>query len=189
MRDDRLPPGQRWIDDPVIYDIAAVAPLDAGTARLALSGAVARPAELVWKDLLGLPQRRIVRDFHCVTKWSVKDIAWEGVAARTLIDLVEPAGDVSWVLAVGREGYATSVPYEHFAREGSLVAMRMNGELLPPEHGAPLRLVIPSLYAWKSAKYLVSLRFLASQERGFWEQRGYHDVGDPWREERFHGVR
>ncbi len=186
--ENRLPPGQRWIDAPIVYDIAHVPPINVEDARLLLAGAVARERSLRWAELAGLPTFSVMRDFHCVTRWSVKDVIWEGIATRTLVDLVEPTPDASWILAVGRDGYTTGVPYDHFIAEGSLVATRMNGESLLPEHGHPLRLVIPSLYAWKYAKYLAEIRFLTERPRGFWEERGYHDVGDPWREERFRGV-
>jgi len=112
-------------------------------------------------------------------------MAWEGVAASELVRLVQPSPDVRWVLAIGRDGYTTNVPYESFARPDTIVADRMGGSPLPREHGAPLRLVVPSLYAWKSAKYVEAIEFHRDLVRGFWEERGYHDRGDPWLEERF----
>ncbi len=123
-------------------------------------------------------------DFHCVTRWSVPDLRWEGVLARTIIELCRPKEEVRWVLAYGREGYSTNVPYGYFAQEDTILAHKLNGKPLPPENGWPLRLVVPSLYAWKSAKYLVRLEFTREKRQGYWEERGYHDVGDPWKEER-----
>ena len=161
------------------------APIELSEARLRLTGAVANERELTWADLEALPRIAVTRDFHCVTRWSVKDIAWRGIATRTLVDLARPLPGVTWVLALCREGYTTGIPYERFVAEDSLVATHMNDKPLAPEHGQPLRLVVPSLYAWKYAKYLAELRFLTERRRGFWEERGYHDVGDPWREERF----
>lgn len=184
---ERLPPGQRWIDEPIVYDIAHVPPIDSSEARLRLTGEVENEIALTWPDLEALPWVSGMRDFHCVTGWSVKDVVWEGIATRTLVDLAKPLSTVTWMLAICREGYTTSIPYEHFIAEESLVATRRNGKPLLPEHGHPLRLVVPSLYTWKYAKYLTELRFLRRRQRGFWEERGYHDVGDPWREERFHG--
>ncbi len=181
----RLPPGQRWIDHLVPYDIGPVPPLDLHQFRLRLTGEVDNPVELNWDELMRLPQVEIQQDFHCVTGWSVADVRWEGVPARAVIALVRPHADVRWVMALGREGYSTNVPYEHFARETTVLAYRMNGQPLAPENGAPLRLVVPSLYAWKSAKYLMELRFMRERRRGYWEERGYHDVGDPWQEERY----
>jgi DMSO/TMAO reductase YedYZ molybdopterin-dependent catalytic subunit len=182
---ERLPPGQRWIDEPVVYDITGVPPINSFDAQLRLTGAVANELVLTRPDLDALPRVSVTRDFHCVTRWSVKDVEWEGISTRTLVNLAKPLRNVTWVLAVCREGYTTGVPYEHFVDEDSLVATHRNGAPLRPGHGHPLRLVVPSLYAWKSAKYLTELRFLTERQRGFWEERGYHDVGGPWREERF----
>jgi DMSO/TMAO reductase YedYZ molybdopterin-dependent catalytic subunit len=186
MAQGKLPPGQEWVERPIVYDIAAVPPADLATFRLRLHGAVAEPVDLSWAAISALPHKRVVRDFHCVTTWSVRSVAWEGVLTSELIRLVRPDPDVRWVLARGRDGYTTSVPYDGFSHLDSLVAVRMNGEALPREHGFPLRLVIPSLYAWKSAKYLDAIEFCRDLSRGFWENRGYHDRGDPWLEERFH---
>lgn len=185
IMESKLPPGQRWIDRPVVYDIAAVPPPNLAGYRLRLGGSVARPVELGWEDIVRLPRTLIVRDFHCVTTWSVRAVAWEGVAATAIVDLVGPDPDVRWVLATGRDGYATSFPYEAFAHPDTLLADRMEGAPLRQEHGFPLRLVVPSLYAWKSAKYVEAIEFRRDPARGFWEERGYHDRGDPWREERF----
>jgi DMSO/TMAO reductase YedYZ molybdopterin-dependent catalytic subunit len=180
-----LPPGQQWIDRPVVYDIAPAPLVDLADFRLRLGGDVKRPAEFTWDDLTRWPRMSIVRDFHCVTTWSVRAIAWEGVAASEIARLARPRRGVRWVIARGRDGYVTNLPYEAFMRADSLMADRMNGHALPPEHGYPLRLIVPSLYAWKSAKYVESIEFRQDLRRGFWEQRGYHDRGDPWREERF----
>jgi DMSO/TMAO reductase YedYZ molybdopterin-dependent catalytic subunit len=188
MTERGLPPGQRWVDRPIVYDIAVVPPIDQSALRLRLHGAVGHPTTLSWAELAAMPRTRIVRDFHCVTTWSVHAVAWEGVAASEFIRLIRPHPDVRWVLARGRDGYAASLPYEAFIHADSLLADRMDGETLPREHGFPLRLVVPSLYAWKSAKYLEELEFRRDLARGFWEQRGYHDRGDPWLEERFHGT-
>ncbi|MFC2083048.1 molybdopterin-dependent oxidoreductase [Candidatus Bipolaricaulota bacterium] len=183
--DERLPAGQRWIEDPVVYVIAAVMPLDSKDYSLRVSGLVQSPNLLSWQRLLDLPCSRIVRDFHCVTTWSVKDVVWEGVRTQHLLDVVSSDPDVRWVIAHGRDGYVTNVPFEHFSHPDSLLAYRMSDGPLSLEHGQPLRLVIPSLYAWKSAKHVNHLEFVSSLRRGFWEQRGYHDRGDPWKQERF----
>lgn len=183
--DEQTPPSrQRWIGEPIVYDIAPVPPIDLSRVWLLLTGAVAIECELDGSDLEALPRIAVTRDFHCGTRWSAKDIAWEGIATRTLVDLAKPLPDTAWVLAVCREGYTTGTPYERLVVEDSLVATHMNGAPLRPEHGHPLRLVVPTLHAWKSAKYLKEPRFLTERERGFLEERGYHSIGDPWREER-----
>jgi len=181
----RLPSGQRWMDAPLVYDIGAVPPVDLADYRLRIHGAAASSLDLSWEDILALPRATIVRDFHCVTFWSVRDVAWEGLRVRDLLDRVVPDPEARWVLVRGRDGYSTSVPIEDFSRPDNLFAYRMNGAPILPEHGHPLRLVIPSLYAWKSAKYVDEVEFIAHLHRGFWEERGYHDRGDPWREERY----
>ncbi|SQD93215.1 Oxidoreductase molybdopterin binding protein [Candidatus Bipolaricaulis anaerobius] len=185
MMPARLPVGQRWVEKPIPYDIGPVPDIALPRFRLRLFGAVGHPGELSWDELLRLPQTTVQADFHCVTGWSVPDLVWEGIPTGAIVDLVRPHPGVTWVIAYGREGYTTNVPYPQFQDAHSLLAHRLNGAPLPPEHGAPLRLVVPSLYAWKSAKYLSALEFLTSFRRGHWEARGYHDVGDPWREERF----
>ncbi|MCS7216184.1 MAG: molybdopterin-dependent oxidoreductase [Candidatus Bipolaricaulota bacterium] len=180
----RLPPGQRWVEELIVYDIGPVPPLDLRDFRLRLVGAVAQPQELTWAELLALPQVQVRADFHCVEGWSVPDLLWEGVSGATLVELVRPDPEAAWVVAYGRDGYSTNVPLPHFARPETVLAHSLNGNPLPLEHGWPLRLVVPSLYAWKSAKYLVALEFRRDLKRGYWEERGYHDVGDPWRGER-----
>lgn len=187
MISSQLPPGQRWVDRPIVYDVAPAGPVDLASFRLRLHGAVRRPLEFSWTDLQALPRTRVARDFHCVTAWSVRAIPWEGVLTAELVGRVEPDSDANWVLARGRDGYSTLVPLDAFAASDSLVAYRMADAPLLPEHGYPLRLVVPSLYAWKSAKYLDELEFLRAPVRGFWEARGYHDRGDPWKEERYRG--
>ncbi len=185
MRIPRLPPGQSWVLEPIVYDIGPVPPVRLGNYRLRLSGAVRNPIELDWPEIQALPRTRVRRDFHCVTTWSVRGILWEGISTRTLLSRVSVAPDARWVLARCRDGYSADVPIDAFAHRDSLLADRMNGSLLAFEHGAPLRLVVPSLYAWKSAKYVEELEFLSARRPGYWENRGYHDRGDPWREERF----
>ncbi len=183
--DSRLPPGQRWVDRPLVYDIGPVPPAKGYDYRLCIWGSVDEPRELDWEAILDLPQESVVADFHCVTRWSVADVRWEGVPARSLLELVRLLPGTLWVMAHGREGYSTDVPLAFFSRSDTLLAHSMNGKPLAQEHGAPLRLVVPSLYAWKSAKYLTGLEFLQHRRPGFWEARGYHPRGDPWREERF----
>lgn len=184
MKEKKLPPGQSWRTDLVVYDVSPVPPIDLRNYRLRLFGQVRNPCELSWEELQNLPRMQIRADLHCVEGWSVSDLMWEGVPASAIIHLARPQPDVAWVLAHGHEGYTTNIPFSYFARPDTVLAFSLNGAPLPPQHGWPLRLVVPSLYAWKSAKYLVALEFLSELRRGYWEEKGYHDVGDPWREER-----
>jgi DMSO/TMAO reductase YedYZ molybdopterin-dependent catalytic subunit len=180
------PPGQTYVDTFPIYDITPRRPtFDASKWRFRVWGAVENRLEMTWEELMSLPAVEVVADFHCVTKWSKKALTWEGIPTREILKLVGPAKDVVQVMAHCMEGYTTNVPVEYFAMEDSLLAFKMNGEPLTPEHGAPLRLVVPQLYAWKSAKYLEGLEFQKDWKPGFWEERGYHLIGDPWEEQRY----
>lgn len=185
MEPERLPPGQRWIDQPIVYEIASPPTVRLAEYALRFVGAVDTPHRWTWGEILEMPCARIVRDFHCVTTWSVRNLAWEGVAARDLVARVGIASEVRWVLAQCLDGYDVSIPYAAFTHPDTLFAYRMNGQVLAQEHGYPVRLVVPSLYAWKSAKFVHTVSFHREPVRGFWEKRGYHDRGDPWNEERY----
>jgi DMSO/TMAO reductase YedYZ molybdopterin-dependent catalytic subunit len=187
-RRDRLPPGQHWIQYPIVYDIVERVPdFDISKYRFKVWGEVRRPLELTYDQILELPSVELVADFHCVTRWSVREIVWEGVPTSEIIKLVEPKPEANFVFVYCLEGYTTNLPYEYFAKEDSILAYRMFGETLPKEHGYPLRLVVPQLYAWKSAKYVWGIEFRKEDRPGYWEERGYHMVGDPWKEQRFWG--
>lgn len=187
LRGQRIPPGQsRTLKWPVL-DASGTPKLDLERWRLSLEGLVARPLTLNWEQFLALPRVRVFSDFHCVTRWSRLGNLWEGVSTRTLVD---QAGGLlpqaRFVLAHGYDhGWTTNLPVEEFLAEDALVAIAHDGEPLAPEHGGPARLVVPRLYAWKSAKWLAGLQFLDQDKAGFWERNGYHMHGDPWREERF----
>ncbi len=185
---DRLPPGQKWIKTPVVYDIVENIPdWDMETYKFKVWGEVKNPIEITYEELLELPSAEVVADFHCVTHWSVPEIVWEGILTRDLLEIVKPMETAQYVLVHCLEGYTTNVPIEYLYKEDSLLAYKMFGKTLPKRHGYPLRLVIPQLYAWKSAKYVWGLEFLDHLVPGYWEVRGYHMVGDPWKEERFWG--
>jgi DMSO/TMAO reductase YedYZ molybdopterin-dependent catalytic subunit len=127
----------------------------------------------------------VLADFHCVTRWSKENMLWEGVSTENIYQLVIPNPEAKFLMIHSMEGYTTNVPLEYFLREDSLFAYNLNGKPIEPEHGFPLRLVIPQLYAWKSAKYVNGVEFMLENKPGFWEVRGYHIKGDPWKEERF----
>ncbi|SHK35838.1 sulfite oxidase-like oxidoreductase [Thermocrinis minervae] len=183
---ERLPPGQRWIPTPIVYDIVDHIPdWDMDSYRLRVFGQVENPLELTYQQVLELPSVQIVADFHCVTRWSVKDIQWEGVPTKVIAELAKVKPTAKYVMIYCLEGYTTNLPIEYFLAEDSLLAYKMNGQVLPKRHGYPLRLVVPKLYAWKSAKYVCGIEFMEEDRPGFWEQRGYHMRGDPWKEERY----
>ena len=186
LREDRLPPGQRWISAPIPYDIVDELPaVDLNSYKLRVWGEVETPLELTYEDLLKMPAVRLIADFHCVTRWSVKDIIWEGVQTIEIANLVKPKSSAKFVMIHCLEGYTTNLPIEYFLAEDSILAYKMNGQVLPRRHGYPIRLVVPQLYAWKSAKYVCGVEFMERDMPGFWEQRGYHMRGEPWKEERY----
>jgi DMSO/TMAO reductase YedYZ molybdopterin-dependent catalytic subunit len=186
--DDRaLPPGQRpaagW---PVLH--YGPVPHDRGERwDLRVNGATEDGEEHVLDaaQFAALPRTDIRGDLHCVTRWSVPDNRWSGVAARTLIDLVPPAPGADYVMVWAEYGYSANLRLEDLASPRTLLATHHDGEPLTPEHGWPLRLVVPHLYAYKGPKWLRGVEYLTEPGRGFWEQRGYHATGDAWREERW----
>ena len=138
-----------------------------------------------WDELRALPSETITRDIHCVTKWSKLDTTWEGVSIDTLLEGIEPGA--AYVTAWSDGGYTTNLPFEDVTGGKAWVAFGYDGEPLDPEHGGPARLLVPHLYFWKSAKWVNGLRLLDHDRPGFWESLGYHNLGDPWREERYWG--
>lgn len=182
---DRGPPGQYVTDKwPVLTygDTPRVRPEE---WSLRIFGLVRQPAEWSWEAFQALPRVRVEADFHCVTRFSTLDNDWEGVATRELIRHVEVDPEVSHVLVHCYGGYTTNLPFEDFLSEHALLADTHGGKPLPVDHGGPVRLVVPHLYAWKSAKWVNGIELLPEDRRGFWEESGYHTYGDPWREERF----
>ena len=187
LRTERLPPRQsRTLKWPVL-DASGAPRIDMASWRFSLEGLVQNPRSWSWDEFCGLPRVKVFADFHCVTRWSRLGNVWEGVSTR---ELVEQAGGLRdgarFVLAFGYDyGWSTNLPIEHFLAEDALVTILHDGEPLSSEHGGPARLIIPQLYAWKSAKWLAGIKVQERDEAGFWEQSGYHMRGDPWLEERF----
>ena len=153
--------------------------------RLAVEGLVTHREVLDWAALMGMAQVEQVSDIHCVTSWSRFDNRFTGVATHSLLERVRPLADARAVLLYGSDGYTTNLPIADFAHPDALLAHAWEGAPLGPAHGGPVRLVLPHLYFWKSAKWLRGIEFLAADEPGFWEERGYHMRGDPWSEQRY----
>ncbi len=187
----KLPPGQhpikrilRWgIDHPGITSVNPKLTLE--TYTLTVDGEVGNPVTLSWQDLLKLPVAVSVSDFHCVESWSVLDCRWEGIRIRDLDALVKPRAVAKAVTFECADGYTTSLYREELAGDDVLLAFGLNGEPLEEGYGFPLRLVVPSKYAYKSALWVVRLRFTRAKELGFWERRGYSDNADVWTNDRF----
>ena len=187
--ESRLPPGQ--------YETRDFPVLSAGpTPRIALTswdftiqGSDGKSIRWSWQELNALPRATPRVDIHCVTKWSKFDTAWEGVSVDTLVDAARAAGVGvgAYVLAFCDGGYTTNLPFADVTGGKAWVVYGYDGAPLAPEHGGPARLLVPHLYFWKSAKWVRGLRLLENNAPGFWEQLGYHDRGDPWREQRYQG--
>jgi len=181
----RLPPGQILTEKWPILHFAGVPQVPLDRFRFKVWGAVERPAEWTWPEIQALGPARVRSDFHCVTTWSTYDNDWDGVLFRTVAAAVAPRPAARHVLVHSFDGYTTNVALEDLMEEDVLLVWGWKGKPLPAEHGGPLRLVVPKLYAWKSAKWSSGFEFLEQDRRGFWEDRGYHNRADPWLEERY----
>jgi DMSO/TMAO reductase YedYZ molybdopterin-dependent catalytic subunit len=183
-RPNRIPPGQvrtqKW---PVLH-AGNVPTFDPLQWDFRVFGLVERPLKFSFEEFLRLPAVKVLSDFHCVTRWSRLNNLWEGVSTRVIAERAAVKSEARYVLVFAEEGWTTNMPVEDFLAEDALFAYKHDGRPLEPEHGGPLRLVVPRLYAWKSAKWVRAVEFRATDAPGFWERYGYHMRGDPWKEER-----
>jgi len=181
----RLPPGQaltlKW---PVLH-YGSVPRFDPATWDFKVTGLVEVPRKLTWDEFNRLPRMTVTRDFHCVTRWSRFDNLWEGVNFREILSLAKPKNTASHVLVHAEQDFTANVPLADLDREDVLFATHHDGQPLNADHGYPLRLVVPHLYAWKSVKWVRGIEFLDHDVPGFWERNGYHMYGDPFKEQRF----
>lgn len=182
---DRLPPGQKLTDGFPVLDLGVQPeiPLDEWTLRI--DGLVENPVTLSWAQFGALGQVEDVSDFHCVTTWSKFDCRWGGVPLTTLYELVRPAPEARFAYFSSYDGYSTNVSLEKCLDDDTLVATSFDGAPIAREHGGPARVIIPKLYAWKGAKFVKAITFLAEDKLGFWEVRGYSNTADPWTEDRY----
>jgi DMSO/TMAO reductase YedYZ molybdopterin-dependent catalytic subunit len=181
----RLPPGQsltlKW---PVLH-YGGVPNFDEAMWDFKISGEVAKPVKLSWKEFLALPQTEVTSDFHCVTRWSRLDNRWTGVLFNEVRKLAPATLAAKHTLVLAEEGYTSNIPLADLTRPNVLFAHSHDGEPLSAEHGGPLRLIVPHLYAWKSVKWVRGFILLSEERLGFWERNGYHAYGDPWKEQRY----
>ena len=211
---ERLPIGQRVVNSMPVLDLGIQPEVSSDSLRLELGVEGNYSVSLSWQELSKLPQAEVVTDIHCVTSWSMYDVGWGGVATSTIVELLaerlgsqrlgsqrlgtketskgSATGKASKVLAEAKfvwltsyDGYTTNIPLADFLGAKCLVATSLGGEAIPRQHGGPVRLVIPHLYFWKSPKWLRKISFNKADKRGFWEERGYHNYGDPWRQQRY----
>lgn len=180
----QLPPGQTAIDDFPIASIAGTPEIDMRQWRLRIFGLVERTVELTYDELQRLPRVIVSADFHCVEGWSRIADNWEGVLGKEVIALAQPKPEAKYVMVHCYDGYSTNLELDAFCDDDVVLAWGMNGQLLTPEHGFPLRLIVPKRYAYKAAKWVASIELMLENRPGYWESRGYHMRGDVWREER-----
>lgn len=184
-RKERTPPGQKLVSKMPVLQYDAVPEADRGRWSFRLFGLVDAERRLTWDEFNALPRVKLRADIHCVTGWSMLDTEWEGVAATELRKLVAVQPESGFALVHSSDGYTTNLALEELFAEDVVLADTLSGRPLPPEHGGPLRLVVPRLYYWKSAKWATGIEFIGENRRGYWEDRGYHIHGDPWKEERY----
>jgi len=192
----RLPPGQSLTRKFPVLHYGPVPPFNPLTWNFKVWGSVAQPRQWSWDEFAQLPRKQVKMDIHCVTQWSKFDTLWEGVSVRTLVDagLIQPLPEAKYVLQHAEYGFTVNLPLEIVLAENFLMATHFNGEPIAPDHGYPLRGVVGAIpgrddlmvpYLWKGAKWLRGLEFMQKDKPGFWEQAGYHNNADVWKEERF----
>jgi len=182
---DRLPPGQRLAECFPIFHYGDIPEFDEKKWFFSATGLVGKALKLTYRDFLSLPSTKLITDFHCVTGWSKFDIRWKGVPFKTIASMARPFREARFVEIIAEQGYTTNLPIEVVMDDDVIFAYELDGKLLTPEHGFPLRLVVPKRYAYKSAKWVRGIEFLKKDKPGFWEKRGYSNSADPWKEERF----
>ena len=181
----RLPPGQYLTEKWPVLHAGSPPDTDLADWDFVVSGEVETPTTLSWDDFARLPRTSVTEDIHCVTRWSRFDAEFSGVAWSTIRDLVQPRPSAHYAIAHAEAGFTANVPASFLDADGALLVTHADGEPLTPDHGWPLRLVVPGKYFWKSAKWLRGIELLSADQPGFWERYGYHNDADPWKEERY----
>ena len=182
---DRLPPRQKVTEGWPVLTYGSTPRIDTKEWKFLVAGAVEKEVSLTWEEFNALPQSTVHCDIHCVTGWSKMDNDWDGVAFRDVMTRIQTKPAWRHGLVHSQGGYTTNLPLADLMQENVLFAHTHNGGPITPEHGGPLRLVVPHLYFWKSAKWVQGLQFIPENRPGFWETYGYHMRGDPWKEERY----
>ncbi|MBL8630042.1 MAG: sulfite oxidase-like oxidoreductase [Rhodospirillaceae bacterium] len=182
---ERLPPGQRLTQDFPVLDLGVQPNLSTADWSLSVGGQVKNQVKWSWADFMAQTQQEFMNDIHCVTTWSRYDNTWVGVPMKTLLAAVEPKPEAKFLMVKSFDGYSTNVPLADVDRDDVFLGHTWSGKALTRDHGGPVRLVIPHLYFWKSAKWIRHITFMDKDQPGYWEARGYHMRGDPWPEERY----
>ena len=181
----RVPPGQYVVNDFPVLSAGPTPRVNLDQWTFTIEGEIDKPKRWTWKEFLALPADTITKDIHCVTKWTKFDTSWKGVSVDTLMEGVETAAEFSTVFSDG--GYTTNLTLDDISGGKAWVAYEFDGQPLAPEHGGPVRFLVPHLYFWKSAKWVRGIRLERDEHPGFWESNGYHIRGDPWLEQRYWG--
>jgi len=187
QRQNRLPPGQRLTDKWPVLHYGKTPTIDAKKWTFKITGLVEKEKTLNYEEFKALLQVEVFSDIHCVTTWSRYNNTWEGVSTSTIREIAVIKPEAKYVIVQGEVGFTTNLPLGDFFGEDALFALKHDGKPLTADHGGPVRLVVPRLYFWKSAKWVTGIEFKDKNEPGFWEKAGYHMHGDPWREERYGG--
>ncbi len=185
LRTNRVPPGQHLVEGFPVLHYGGVPRISPEDWSLRLFGLVEKERTLSFAEFLALPQVRVFSDIHCVTTWSRLNNLWEGVSTSTLRDVVKILPQARFAIVHASAGFTTNLSLEDFFAEDVLLATKHDGRAISPDHGYPVRLMVPRLYFWKSAKWVTGIEFTAEDRPGFWESHGYHNHGDPWTEERY----
>ena len=183
--DPTVPPGQAVTEGFPVLHVGSVPAIDPQTYTLTIKGLVEHPFALTYAELRALPSAEYRGDIHCVTRWSKKNTSWRGLPFRALVERAKPHANVTHVIQHADNEYTTNLPLSAMLDDGVLVAWEFDGQPIEPIHGGPVRILVPKLYFWKSAKWVHTLEFLDHDEKGFWETRGYHNEADPWKEQRY----
>ena len=181
----QLPPGQTPTAKWPVLDLGRHPSIPLARWQLSIDGAVESPLSLTWNHFMALPQVEDQSDFHCVTTWSRMDLRWRGVQFSTLVALARPKAEATHVMLHSSDGYETNLPLEEALKDDVLLAHTVDGAPLPVEHGGPVRVITPQLYAWKGAKWISRIELMRGDRPGFWEQRGYSMSAHPWRDDRY----
>lgn len=185
QRENRVSPGQYVVEKWPVLHHGSIPSIDVSQWTFTITGLVEKERILTFKEFIALPQVRVFSDIHCVTGWSKLNNVWEGVSTTTLKELIDISPEARYVMVHAKQQFTTNLSLPDFFAQDVLFALTHNGEPLTPAHGYPVRLVVPRLYFWKSAKWVTGIEFMAEDKKGFWESHGYHNHGDPWKEERY----
>jgi DMSO/TMAO reductase YedYZ molybdopterin-dependent catalytic subunit len=184
-RENRIPPGQHEIKAWPVLHAGGVQNIDTSKWKFKIFGLVGEEKELNYEEFMSLPKTKVFSDIHCVTSWSKLNNLWEGVSSSTIKELANILPEAKYVMIHASGNFTTNLSMEDFFEPDVLFATRHNENPINSKHGAPIRLVVPKLYFWKSAKWVTGVEFMAEDKPGFWESNGYHNHGDPWTEERY----